>query len=95
MTALENLALMGLTLPEPPGAVSNYETWVQSGHLIMTSGQLPWRDGVMCHPGRLGAEVSIEQGNEAARIATLNGIASCSVRTVAPPARSRLRALNS
>lgn len=75
MTALENLALMGLTLPEPPGAVSNYETWVQSGHLIVTSGQLPWRDGVLCHPGRLGAEVSIAQGNEAARIATLNGIA--------------------
>lgn len=75
MTALDNLARLGLTLPDPPAAVSNYDTWVRSGHLVVTSGQLPWRDGEMCHPGRLGAEVTVEQGYAAARIATLNGIA--------------------
>lgn len=75
MTALANLARLGLTLPPPPAAVSNYETWVRSGKLVVTSGQLPWEGGVMRFPGRLGAEVSVEDGYRAARIAALNGIA--------------------
>jgi enamine deaminase RidA (YjgF/YER057c/UK114 family) len=43
--------------------------------LIFTSGQLPWRDGKLTHVGKLGAEVSIEQGYQAARQCALNGLA--------------------
>lgn len=75
MTALENLARLGLSLPPPPAAVSNYEPWVRAGELIVTSGQLSWVDGELRHPGRLGAEVSPEQGYAAARLAALNAIA--------------------
>jgi enamine deaminase RidA (YjgF/YER057c/UK114 family) len=75
MTALDNLARLGLRLPDPPGAVSNYDTWARSGNLIVTSGQLPWEGGEMRFPGKLGAEVTSEQGYQAARLATLNGIA--------------------
>ena len=75
MTALENLARLGLELPSPPAAVSNYETWARTGNLIVTSGQLPWEQGEMRFPGRLGAQVTLEQGYQAARLATLNGIA--------------------
>ncbi len=75
MTALDNLTRMGLVLPAPPAAVGNYDTWVRSGDLVVTSGQLPWENGVMRHPGRLGEQVSIADGKAAARLATLNGIA--------------------
>jgi enamine deaminase RidA (YjgF/YER057c/UK114 family) len=75
LSATDNLTRLGLALPTPPAAVGNYEAWVRSGDLIVTSGQLPWLDGVMQHPGRLGDEVTPEQGYEAARLAALNGIA--------------------
>ena len=75
MTAQENLERLGLTLPEPPPALGNYEAWVRTANLIMTSGQMPWRHGELCCPGRLGAEVAVDAGYQAARIATLNGIA--------------------
>ena len=61
-------------LPAPPAAVGRYDTWVRTGDLVVTSGRLPWENGVMRHPGRLGEQVSIADGKAAARLATLNGI---------------------
>jgi enamine deaminase RidA (YjgF/YER057c/UK114 family) len=42
---------------------------------VLTSGQLPWRNKIMLYPGRLGGEVSVEDGYQAARQAGLNAIA--------------------
>lgn len=81
MRALENLQRLGLTLPEAPAGVANYEAWVRTGNLVLTSGQLPWVEGVMQYQGRLGAEVSDEDGYKAARIAALNGIAQLHAAT--------------
>ena len=81
MTALENLARLGLTLPPAPAGVGNYEAWVRTGNLIMTSGQVAWLDGVLQSPGRLGAEVSDEDGYQAARLSALNGIAQLQAAT--------------
>lgn len=75
MTAMEKLAQLGLELPAAPAGVGNYEAWVRTGHLVMTSGQLPWVKGVIQYQGRLGADVSDQDGYQAARIAALNGIA--------------------
>jgi enamine deaminase RidA (YjgF/YER057c/UK114 family) len=75
MTAEEKLREMGLSLPPAPAGVGAYVTWVRTGNLIFTSGQLPWRDGKLMYPGKVGAEVSIEQGYEAARQAALNALA--------------------
>ena len=47
MTPEEILADMGITLPPPPAAVAAYVPWIRTGNLIMTSGQLPWKDGEM------------------------------------------------
>ncbi len=81
MTALENLAKLGLTLPEARPGVANYEAWVRTGNLVMTSGQAAWRDGILHFPGRLGAEVSDEEGYQSARLACLNGIAQLQAAT--------------
>jgi enamine deaminase RidA (YjgF/YER057c/UK114 family) len=81
MTALENLKRLGLTLPEARPGVGNYEAWIRTGNLVMTSGQSAWLDGVLRYPGRLGAEVSDEEGYQSARLAALNGIAQLQAAT--------------
>ncbi len=81
MTALENLKRLGLTLPDAPGGVGNYEPWVRTGNLVMTSGVVAWVDGEIKYQGRLGAEVSDEDGYQSARLAALNGIARLEAAT--------------
>ena len=81
MTALENLQRLGLTLPEPPAAVSNYLPWTRTGNLIVTAGQLPWQGKTMLYPGKLGDSVWVEDGYKAARQAALNAIAQLHAAT--------------
>lgn len=67
---------LGLEIPPPPlAAVPTYVPWLRTGALLVTSGQLPWRDGVMAYAGRLGEHLTVEQGYEASRLAALNAIA--------------------
>lgn len=78
MPVKQRLRELGIELPDPPRAVGSYVTWVRTGNLVTTSGQLPWREGVMLWPGRLGEHVTTEEGYEAARVAGLNAIAQLS-----------------
>ncbi|HWT57669.1 MAG TPA: Atu1372/SO_1960 family protein [Rhizobium sp.] len=69
------LAALGLTLPEaamPPGAFAGA---VRAGNIVTVSGQVPVIDGAVWRTGRLGADVSIEEGRECARICLLNVLA--------------------
>ena len=66
---------LGITLPEAPAAVAAYQPWIQTGNLIFTSGQLPFRDGQIAYEGKLGSELSEEDGYQAARQCALNAIA--------------------
>ena len=75
MTPEEKLTELGIQLPDPPQPVGAYVTWARTGNLVVTSGQLPWVDRVMQYPGRLGAEVTPEQGYAAARISGINALA--------------------
>lgn len=60
------LAELGLTLPEPAAPVASYVPVVVSGGMAHVSGQLPFVDGELV-TGRLGEDVSLEQGIEAAQ----------------------------
>ena len=71
-TKLEEL---GITLPEAPAAVAAYQPWIRTGNLIFTSGQLPFRDGQIAYEGKLGVELSQDDGYQAARQCALNAIA--------------------
>ena len=75
MTPEDRLARLGLAVPPAPAAVGAYVPWTRTGNLVTTSFQLPFRDGELVYVGRLGAELTLEQGYEAARICALNGIA--------------------
>lgn len=72
---MARLAELGLTLPTPPKPVASYLPAVQSGRLLFVSGMLPFQNGTVLHPGRLGEQVTVEQGAAAARQAVLNGLA--------------------
>ena len=72
----ERLAELGITLPTVVPPVAVYIPAVVSGNLVYTSGQLPMVDGVLPAAGKLGAEVSDEQGKALARQCALNGLAA-------------------
>jgi enamine deaminase RidA (YjgF/YER057c/UK114 family) len=75
MTADEKLRELGITLPPAPAAVGAYLPWVRTGNLVFTSGQLPWLEGKLAYTGKLGADLGVEQGYQAARLCAINGIA--------------------
>jgi enamine deaminase RidA (YjgF/YER057c/UK114 family) len=70
----KRLKELGLSLPALPAPAGAYVPAVRSGKLVFCSGQGPTRDGRRME-GRVGAEYSIEQGQEAARICCLNCLA--------------------
>jgi enamine deaminase RidA (YjgF/YER057c/UK114 family) len=74
-TIQNRLKELGIVLPAAPAPVGAYVGALRAGNLVVTSGQLPWRDGKMLHPGRLGEKVTVEQGFEAARQCAINGLA--------------------
>lgn len=59
-----------------PAPVAVYVPAVRSGNHVYTSGQLPFVNGQLTVTGKVGAEVSIEQAAEAARLCALNALAA-------------------
>ncbi|MGX6603899.1 RidA family protein [Micromonosporaceae bacterium Da 78-11] len=74
--AYARLAELGLTLPQVPAAVASYVPAVQSGNYVYVSGQLPFVDGKLPLTGKVGAEVTVEQGADLARTCALNALAA-------------------
>jgi enamine deaminase RidA (YjgF/YER057c/UK114 family) len=69
------LAAHGLDLPDAPAPAANYVPYTISGKLLFVAGQLPFVGGQVAVAGRLGEDVSLEQGKDAARICALNLLA--------------------
>lgn len=76
MTPAENLKALGLTLPQVAQPVGSYVPATRTGALVMTSGQLPMRDGQLTCAGKVGGDVTLEQAAEAAELAVLNALAA-------------------
>ena len=74
---LARLKARGLALPAAAAPVANYVPFSRAGNLLFVSGQLPVSGGVvdLAHKGKLGAGVSLEAGQAAARLAALNVLA--------------------
>ena len=72
MTADERLAALGLALPAPPQPAGNYVPFRLAGNLLFLSGVGPRRVDGTSITGKVGAEVSLEQAREAAKLCGLN-----------------------
>lgn len=66
------LAELGIVLPTPPTPVANYVNGVRTGNLIFLAGKGPRRADGTEITGKLGADVTIEEGYEAARLTAIN-----------------------
>jgi enamine deaminase RidA (YjgF/YER057c/UK114 family) len=75
-TAESKLQELGITLAEPPKPIANYVPFVRSGNMLTVSGQVCLDGaGKLVAKGQLGAGVSIEDGQKAARACAVNLLA--------------------
>ena len=72
----ENLARLGLSVPDVAKPVAAYVPAVRSGQHVFTSGQLPMREGELITTGKVGDAVSPEEAKECAQQCALNAIAA-------------------
>src|SRR4030042_2503706 len=72
MQVEEKLRKLGFTLPKPPKPVAAYLPAVQVGDLLFLSGTTCYKNGKFLYTGRVGAELTVEQGYIAARQTALN-----------------------
>jgi enamine deaminase RidA (YjgF/YER057c/UK114 family) len=71
----DKLKALNLTLPKAAAPAANYVPYVIAGNMLFVAGQIPFLNGEKMHMGRLGENLSIEQGVEAARACALNILA--------------------
>ncbi|NOJ27627.1 MAG: hypothetical protein DA330_06420, partial [Nitrososphaera sp.] len=70
MTVQETLSKLAITLPSPPAPAGSYVPTVITGNLVFVSGQIPMESGQVKFRGKVGKEVSVESGQQAARLCT-------------------------
>jgi enamine deaminase RidA (YjgF/YER057c/UK114 family) len=76
VTPEERLRDLGLELPEVVAPAGSYVPAVRTGSLVYTAGQVPMVGGKLPVTGKVGAEVSLEQAVEQAKVCALNAIAA-------------------
>jgi enamine deaminase RidA (YjgF/YER057c/UK114 family) len=74
-SAEQQLSERGIKLPAPPEPFGTYAEAVQTGNLLFLTGMLPTQGREAKFVGRVGAELDVEAGRAAARLAALNGLA--------------------
>jgi enamine deaminase RidA (YjgF/YER057c/UK114 family) len=74
-SAEQRLKELDIKLPAPPEAFGIYVEAVQTGNLLFVSGMLPTEGRGTRFIGRVGAELDVEAGRNAAHLAALNGLA--------------------
>ncbi len=73
--AEQRLQQLGIKLPVPPKPFGVYSEAVQTGNLLFLTGMLPTEGRAAKFVGRIGAELDVEAGYKAARLAALNLLA--------------------
>ena len=73
--AEQRLKELGIKLPAPPEPFGTYVEAVQTGNLLFLTGMLPTEGRAAKFIGRVGAELDVEAGRQAAYLAALNGLA--------------------
>lgn len=73
----QKIAAMGVELIAPSAPLANFVQVQRAGSLLFVAGHLPRKpDGTVLYPGKVGRDVTVEQGYDAARLSALNCLAS-------------------
>ena len=72
----KNIKELGITIPELPVALANYVPFKIINKLMFVSGQAPVKDGSMQYTGKVGKDISIEDGIKAAKLCSINIISA-------------------
>ena len=72
----EKIKELGLELPEAPKPVAAYIPALMSGNLVFTAGQIPFVKGELKYKGKVGGDLTLEDGQKAAEICALNCLAA-------------------
>lgn len=75
-TPEEKLRALGIVLETPPAPIANYVNAVRTGNLIFMAGKGPRKNDGSYITGKVGAELTIEQGYEAARLTAINQLSA-------------------
>ena len=67
---------LGFTLPETVKPLAAYIPAIRTGDYIYTSGQVPFAEGVLKYSGKIGYDLSIEEGQKAAELCALNALSA-------------------
>ena len=76
MSVEKMLKDLGITLPTPPQPIANYVRAVRVGNLLFVSGHGPYNDGKIKMAGKVGRELTVEEGYQVARNVGLNCLAT-------------------
>jgi enamine deaminase RidA (YjgF/YER057c/UK114 family) len=76
MSAEKRLKELGISLPAAPKPVANYVPSVRVGNLLFVSGHGPYSDGTTVVLGKLGRDLTVEEGYRTARNVALNALSS-------------------
>ena len=71
----KKLKSMGIVIPDAPKPIASYVPCVQTGKLVYTSGQGCKKEGIPVYKGKLGKDLTVEEGYEAAKISIINCLA--------------------
>jgi enamine deaminase RidA (YjgF/YER057c/UK114 family) len=75
----ETLSSLGIMLPSPPPPAGLYVPVVISGSLAFVAGQIPVEAGRVKFTGKVGKDLPVELGQQAARLCTINALAQLKV----------------
>lgn len=74
MSAEKKLEELGIVLPAPPQPAGAYTRAVRHGELVFVAGQLPMEEGKVKYLGKVGRELDLDAGYQAARLCALNAL---------------------
>ena len=72
----ENIKNLGLNIPDLPKALANYVPYKIVGKAMYISGQAPVQNGELIYKGKVGSDITTEEGIEAAKLCVINIIAA-------------------
>jgi enamine deaminase RidA (YjgF/YER057c/UK114 family) len=72
----EKMKELGITIPETVKPLAAYIPAIRTGDYVYTSGQVPFSGGELKYSGKIGSDLSVEEGQKAAELCALNGLSA-------------------